>query len=321
MATKTINFEFRVDSTLTDPTSVTLADPADTFGVKRNDTDAVVVADDTAMTKQSTGIYQHSFTEPALGLTYTAYIKVVYDGATYSFERQLTGSPSPSGGITLKEAEDTLLDSVVHGGGFATSKLRRAIRASGNRFLVQTGLARQVLDVTVSANSNTVNISSANADFLPGRMFDAPFIANGMKLLKVVPFGNIRSEVERSATTSTPELIAFFTTSQAYVYPTAAEATTISLPWSAPLTSFDLDEASPENITLNIPTQYVDDWLWWGARAYLLMGAQGHPDAGPAMQEFANVIERVKGDAFNEGMWYGDRNPSLNETHGYGGFV
>ena len=83
MATRVITHRFEVDDVLTDPTSVKLSDPTGTYGVKRDDTDAVVVADGTAMTNQSTGVYQYSFTEPAAGLEYTAYVEVVYDGATY----------------------------------------------------------------------------------------------------------------------------------------------------------------------------------------------------------------------------------------------
>ena len=83
MATRVITHRFEVDDVLTDPTSVKLSDQTGTYGVKRDDTDVVVVADGTDMAKQSTGIYQYSFTEPAVGLEYTAYVEVVYDGATY----------------------------------------------------------------------------------------------------------------------------------------------------------------------------------------------------------------------------------------------
>jgi hypothetical protein len=83
MATRVITHRFTVKDVLTDPTSVKLSDPDGNYGVKRDDTDAVVVADGTAMTKQSTGIYQYSFTEPADDLEYTAFVEVVHNGATY----------------------------------------------------------------------------------------------------------------------------------------------------------------------------------------------------------------------------------------------
>jgi|GEM_PF-4215142 len=94
MATKRVEISFKVGGVLTDPTSVNLSDPTAAYGVKRDDTNAVIVAAGTAMTKASTGVYYYDFTEPALGLTYTAYLEVVYAGETYRFPRSLVGTTS-----------------------------------------------------------------------------------------------------------------------------------------------------------------------------------------------------------------------------------
>ena len=53
----------------------------------------VEVADDTAMTNSSTGIYQYPFTDTA-GIAYTAYVEFVYASATYHFEVDLAARPS-----------------------------------------------------------------------------------------------------------------------------------------------------------------------------------------------------------------------------------
>lgn len=90
MSQTTIRFTHRVNGTLTDVTSVVLSNSAGTLGVKRNDTDAAVVADGTAMTKVSTGIYEYTFTDPAAGLEYTAYVEWVYGGETYRVEKVVT---------------------------------------------------------------------------------------------------------------------------------------------------------------------------------------------------------------------------------------
>ena len=87
----TIRKRFKVDSVLTDPTSIVLSDSTGTYGVKRDDTGAAVVAAGTAMTQISTGDYQHQFTDPANDLTYTYCVKIVYGGATYYFAGELTG--------------------------------------------------------------------------------------------------------------------------------------------------------------------------------------------------------------------------------------
>jgi len=68
---------------LTDPTSIKLSAEDGSYGVKRTDTDAVVVADNTAMNKVATGVYTYSFEDPTAGLTYQYSVEVVYDGETY----------------------------------------------------------------------------------------------------------------------------------------------------------------------------------------------------------------------------------------------
>jgi len=60
--------------------------------VKRNDTGEVIVPDGTDMTKVGTGQYSYQFTEPSDGLTYTAYVEIVYGGNTYWFEEDITGT-------------------------------------------------------------------------------------------------------------------------------------------------------------------------------------------------------------------------------------
>lgn len=85
MATRLIKRTFKVEGVLTNVTTALLSDPTGTYGVKRNDTDAVVVADGTAMTNSATGVYEYSF-EDVEGVAYTAYVEFVYAGATYHIE-------------------------------------------------------------------------------------------------------------------------------------------------------------------------------------------------------------------------------------------
>jgi len=99
---------FKVNNVPTDVASAILSDPTDAFGVKRNDTDAVVVASGTAMTRVSAGTYEYSF-EDVLGVAYTAYVEFVYDSATYSFEVDFAARSSPSGGPS---SYSTLVDRV-----------------------------------------------------------------------------------------------------------------------------------------------------------------------------------------------------------------
>ena len=82
MSTVTVTKPTFIGGVLANITSIKLSDATGTYGVKRDDTDAVVVADGTAMVNSSTGLYTYSFTAPASGLTYTAAFEMVYQGAT-----------------------------------------------------------------------------------------------------------------------------------------------------------------------------------------------------------------------------------------------
>jgi hypothetical protein len=88
--------EFRVDGTLTDATSAVLSDSTGTYGIKRDDTDAAVVADGTALTSLGTGLYGYDFTPPVEGIAYTWRVEFVYqsesyyDGGTYTASQTTT---------------------------------------------------------------------------------------------------------------------------------------------------------------------------------------------------------------------------------------
>jgi hypothetical protein len=110
MATRLISQSWRVEDVLTNVTSAKLSDPTGTYGIKRNDTGAVVVADGTAMTNTATGIYEYSFSDTA-GIAYTAYVEFVYDGATYHFEVDLTARSASSYVIA---SYSSLLERVGH---------------------------------------------------------------------------------------------------------------------------------------------------------------------------------------------------------------
>jgi len=75
------------------PTSVKLSDPSGIYGVKRNDTDAIIVADGTDMVNTAPGEYKYTFDEPvaANGLTYTYWVEWTYQGHTDYDERIVAG--------------------------------------------------------------------------------------------------------------------------------------------------------------------------------------------------------------------------------------
>lgn len=92
---------WEVNGTPTNVTSIALSDPTGAFGVRRVDTEEVVVADGTAMTNTETGVYSYSFTDPDDGLEYEYWLEIVYDGQTLRFQY------FADGGTTTGTALDT----------------------------------------------------------------------------------------------------------------------------------------------------------------------------------------------------------------------
>ena len=99
MATIRIKETFKVGGVLTDATTALLSDPDGTYGIKRNDTGEVVVADATALTKTATGTYEYTLIGEA-DVSDSAYVEFVYGGATYYFERDVVATESGSLGLT-----------------------------------------------------------------------------------------------------------------------------------------------------------------------------------------------------------------------------
>jgi hypothetical protein len=110
MATRLIQKTWRVDGVLTNVTTAKLSDPTGTYGIKRNDTDAVVVADGTNMTNPSTGVYEYSF-EDIQDIAYTAYVEFVYAGSTFQFEVDI---PARAETGTMVASYSMLTDRVGH---------------------------------------------------------------------------------------------------------------------------------------------------------------------------------------------------------------
>jgi len=87
----TLRRTYRIGGVLTDMDTVILNDGADAYGIKRNDTDAVIVVHDTAMTWESTGVYIHTFDDPAFNLTYDFVVQVTKGGVTFVDSGQVLG--------------------------------------------------------------------------------------------------------------------------------------------------------------------------------------------------------------------------------------
>jgi phage gp36-like protein len=94
MSNTTINYGHLEDGEPVDAISVSFCDPTSTYGLKRDDTSAIVIAANTALVSLGAGNYSYSFIDPAPSLTYTYFIRVETTGGQILFLERHTESPS-----------------------------------------------------------------------------------------------------------------------------------------------------------------------------------------------------------------------------------
>ena len=78
----TITFSSTIGGVAADVTSAVLSDPTGSYGVRRTDTGAVVVAAGTALVNDAEGTYTYEFTSVG-GVEYQYYVEWVYNGETH----------------------------------------------------------------------------------------------------------------------------------------------------------------------------------------------------------------------------------------------
>tara|TARA_Y100000310_G_scaffold149860_1_gene149245 strand:+ start:401 stop:1282 length:882 start_codon:yes stop_codon:yes gene_type:complete len=146
MSQTTIVKRFRVDNVLTTATSAKLSADDASYGVKRTDTGAVVVADDTSMTEISTGIYAYTFTDPADDLTYQYSTEFVYGGETYHMVANIAGGSDQSDNLyDLLPQIQTLVE-----GDITDNFIKQRIREMFQDFCIRTEAWRTKLDAVTS---------------------------------------------------------------------------------------------------------------------------------------------------------------------------
>jgi len=176
MPDRTISQTFKVGGTLTSATTAKLSDPTGTYGIKRNDTDAVVVADGTALTESSTGVYEYTLSA-LVNVAYTAYFEFVYDGDTIYVEFDL---PAISDDFGMLASYNSLLERVGHElfgirSGFSTDQTTDVLQCirDGLHYVYSAhnwSFFRPVEDISTTApyTTGTVTIASGVVTLVTG---------------------------------------------------------------------------------------------------------------------------------------------------------
>jgi len=190
MPSRLVRFDFKVEGVPTNATTVVLSDPTAAFGVKKNSDSSVIVADGTAMTNSATGVYEYTFTD-VVGVAYTAYIEVVYGGATYRFEQDLaarvaTDSMVASYDSLLEDIGEELFGITTGFSADQTSKIVRCINDGLKRVYSAHAWSffKPIKDITTTAPyaTGTVTIASGVVTGV-GTTFPSDWAADG--ILKV----------------------------------------------------------------------------------------------------------------------------------------
>jgi hypothetical protein len=103
----------KLNGILTDADSVTLADPTGTYGLRRDDTGAAVVASGTALTRTATGTYSYTNEALAEGVAHSGYVKTVIGSRTaYSYITHTPAVTPTAPDLVLSDHDEVLIEDV-----------------------------------------------------------------------------------------------------------------------------------------------------------------------------------------------------------------
>lgn len=198
---------------------------------------------------------------------------------------------------TVQEARAKVTDSILHTGTqtFSNTKLDRAIIAACNRFLRETRMVRKSSSLSITSGTITYDLDTLatgglNIEQIIGVLHIA---STDWKRVKLVDYNVVRHRHEHESAVGKPSMVAV-DGDNLVVYPTPDANYTLTVQtWELlDQTGWTIggDDATTLAVELNVPDRWIDDVLWWGARAYMLLGAPGHPDASASMSEFSRVV-------------------------------
>jgi|18_taG_2_1085343.scaffolds.fasta_scaffold00815_6 hypothetical protein len=194
--------------------------------------------------------------------------------------------------ILLSDARTLLTDSILHVGSASITDEQKdeALYAAGSEFVRETQCLTDSTNITVAINTNSVDVTATITDFTRDRFNRAEIDFYNVGL---TDYEALRQANEGdNAVKGRPTLCAFLTDDFMLFNKKALQAYTMKLTHREPMTEWTIGTA--DVTTLNLPDEWVKQVIWMGAKAYLLRGAPGFPDATVAEQRFAALIEQAK---------------------------
>lgn len=206
--------------------------------------------------------------------------------------------------MTLTTARQVLKESVLHSGSdqYGPIKLDTAILGCGNEFVRETNCSIEVIQFTWTSGTAIINLVSgapAVTDWHQEQFMFA-YLTNegagssgagdeGFDILRVVPFDSILRRRQANDTTGLPTMLAMVDDSRMAIYPRPNDNYNLNVKRRSPFTVFTPGTADAENVTLNIPDEWIHSVLRTGGKLYMIGGAPGHPDADAMRPEWAEL--------------------------------
>lgn len=149
MSEMTLTIRFLIDGQLTDADNAVLCNPSGEWGVRRTDLPdddpaRIVVAANTALTRESEGVYSFTFDEPATGLEYQYCAKFMWAGETYYNQATEAGASTSATGNLYELLPNVLAIVPQAPEAFA----RVAFRDAGERFCRASGAWTVTVEIT-----------------------------------------------------------------------------------------------------------------------------------------------------------------------------
>lgn len=210
--------------------------------------------------------------------------------------------------MNLEEARATVRSSVLNVGDsstfFSDERVDRGIRAAGKNFLLRTRCSITNTTLSTVASQDYVDVSATG--FFPGLVVpDFTYISttgtDEWQGLRVVNFGDMRSWKLnlKDADEDCPQYFSFRESSRMYLHPTPDAVYSIELAWTEPFVSWTIGTTSPASVDLNIPDEYVDEFLTSGAKLYLLWGLEDYElQASVAERKYESFVREVRNRAY-----------------------
>jgi hypothetical protein len=208
---------------------------------------------------------------------------------------------------TLDLASRTLSTSVLHVGTdtYSDEKLHKAILAACQQFINLTGCYQITETWTIAIGTGTAAATNAGVGLSEPwseEMFISGYVSNssGFKKLRLVSMSEWMNLMEGSATavaSTNVSHICFPTNLTVNTWPANSDALTLVINRHGGFTftiADDAGNASPGSVSLPIPEMWVNSVIQFGAKMYLLQGADGHPDALAAREDWNRTLAAAK---------------------------